>query len=108
MNKAELIDEIAKVTCGKEEAALLLEALLDAIKKAVNKGDSVTLGGFGTFCFIKKKARIGRNPQTGRFLKIQAKTRPVFKAGKDLKNAVKRDQIAVFANQSFKRYLYRS
>lgn len=108
MNKAELIDEIAKVTCGKEEAALLLAALLDAIKKAVNKGDSVTLGGFGTFCFIKKKARIGRNPMTGAAIKIPAKTVPVFKAGKDLKNSVKRDQIAVFANQSFKRYLYRS
>jgi DNA-binding protein HU-beta len=108
MDKAELIDEIAKVTCGKEEVELVLAAMLDAIKKAVNKGDSVTLGKFGTFCFIKKKARIGRNPMTGAAIKIPAKTVPVFKAGKDLKDAVKKDQIAVFTNQSFKSYLYRS
>jgi DNA-binding protein HU-beta len=108
MNKAELIDEIAKVTCGKEKAELVLAAMLNAIKKAVNKGDSVTLGKFGTFCFIKKKARIGRNPQTGAAIKIPAKTFPVFKAGKDLKDAVKKDQIAVFTNQSFKPYRYRS
>jgi DNA-binding protein HU-beta len=89
MNKAQLIDEVAKVTCSKKEAGLALDATLAAIKKALKKGDAVTLVGFGTFDVKKRKARIGRNPQTGKALKIAAKKVPVFKAGKVLKNAVK-------------------
>ena len=89
MNKAELINEVAKVTCSKKEAGLALDATLAAIQKALKKGDTVTLVGFGTFKVSKRKARIGRNPQTGAALKIAAKKVPVFKAGQGLKNAVK-------------------
>jgi nucleoid DNA-binding protein len=89
MNKAQLVDEVAKVTCNKKEAELALGATLAAIKKALKKGDAVTLVGFGTFRVSKRKARKGRNPQTGAVLKIAAKKVPVFKAGKDLKDAVK-------------------
>jgi DNA-binding protein HU-beta len=89
MNKTQLIDEVAKVTCSKKEAALALDAALAAIKKALKKGDAVTLVGFGTFGVKKRKARVGRNPQTGKALKIAAKKVPVFKAGKGLKDAVK-------------------
>jgi nucleoid DNA-binding protein len=78
MNRAELIEEVAKATCTKKEA--------DA---ALKKGDSVTLVGFGTFSVSKRKARKGRNPQTGEAIKIAAKKVPVFKAGKGLKDAVK-------------------
>ena len=89
MNKAQLIDELAKVTCSKKEAELALGATLAAIKKALKKGESVTLVGFGTFGVSKRKARKGRNPQTGEAIKIAAKKVPVFKAGKGLKDAVK-------------------
>jgi len=89
MNKAELINEVAKVTCSKKEAELALSATLAAIQKALKKGDTVTLVGFGTFGVNKRKARTGRNPQTGAAIKIAAKKVPVFKAGKGLKNAVK-------------------
>jgi nucleoid DNA-binding protein len=68
---------------------LALGATLAAINKALKKGDAVTLVGFGTFRVSKRKARKGRNPQTGAVLKIAAKKVPVFKAGKDLKDAVK-------------------
>jgi len=89
MNKAELIEEVAKVTCSKKEAALAVGAAFAAIQKALKKGDSVTLVGFGTFAISKRKARKGRNPQTGDVIKIAAKKVPVFKAGKGLKDAVK-------------------
>lgn len=89
MNKVQLIDEVAKVTCSKKEAALAVTATLAAIQKALKKGDAVTLVGFGTFDVAKRKARTGRNPRTGAVIKIAAKKVPVFKAGKGLKEAVK-------------------
>jgi len=89
MNKAQLIDEVAKVTCSKKEAELAIGATLAAIQKALKKADTVTLVGFGTFRVSKRKARKGRNPQTGEAIKIPAKKVPVFKAGKNFKDAVK-------------------
>ena len=89
MNKAQLIEEVAKVTCSKKEAVAAVDAIIAAIEKALKKGGEVTLVGFGTFKVSKRKARIGRNPQTGVVLKIAAKKVPVFKAGKGLKDAVK-------------------
>lgn len=89
MNKVELINEVAKVTCSKAEAGKALDAVLGAIKKALKKGDKVTLIGFGTFSVAKRSARTGRNPQTGKPIKIAAKKVPKFTAGKSLKNAVK-------------------
>jgi len=89
MNKAQLIDAGATVTCTKIEADLAVGAVFAAIKKALKKGDSFTLVGFGTFGVSKRKARKGRNPQTGEVIKIAAKKVPVFKAGKGLKDAVK-------------------
>jgi DNA-binding protein HU-beta len=89
MNKGDLIEAVAKVTCSKKEAAEAVDATLAAILKALKKGDAVTLVGFGTFDVRKRKARVGRNPQTGKAIKIAAKKVPVFKAGKGLKDAVK-------------------
>jgi DNA-binding protein HU-beta len=89
MNKSQLIDEVAKVTCTKKEAEMAVDAALATIQKALKKGDSVTLVGFGTFDVSKRKAREGRNPQTGAAIKIAAKKVPVFRAGKGLKDAVK-------------------
>ena len=93
MNKGELIEAIAKVTETKVEAAKVLETTLTAITKSLKKGDPVTLIGFGTFKVAKRKARIGRNPQTGRAIKIKAKKVPVFKAGSALRKAVKRAKV---------------
>ncbi|MCK4244550.1 MAG: HU family DNA-binding protein [Candidatus Omnitrophica bacterium] len=89
MNKGELIEAMAKVTCSKAEAAKALDAALAAIKGSLKKGKPVTLIGFGTFKVSRRKARTGRNPQTGKPIKIPAKKVPVFKAGAALKKAVK-------------------
>ncbi len=89
MNKAQLIDEVAKVTRTRKEAESAIDATFAAIQKALKKGAAVTLVGFGTFRVSKRKARTGRNPQTGATIKIAAKKVPVFKAGKSLKDAVK-------------------
>jgi nucleoid DNA-binding protein len=74
MNKVELINEVAKATCSKAEAGKAIDAFLGAVKKALKKGDTVSLIGFGTFSVAKRAARKGRNPQTGAPLKIAAKT----------------------------------
>ena len=89
MNRAQLVDEVAKVTSTKKEADAAVSAVFEAIQKALKKGDSVTLVGFGSFSVTKRKARKGRNPQTGEAIKIAARKVPVFKAGKGLKDAVK-------------------
>jgi DNA-binding protein HU-beta len=88
MNKGDLINELAKVTCTKKEAEEALDCVLSSITKALKKNDTVTLVGFGTFKVSKRTARTGRNPQTGEAIKIKAKKVPKFVAGKGLKDAV--------------------
>ena len=89
MNKAELINEVAKVVCVKKEAAAAVDAVFGAIQKALKKGDKVAIAGFGTFGVAKRAARTARNPQTGATIKVRAKKVPKFTAGKGLKDAVK-------------------
>ena len=89
MNKEELVQEIAKkASVTQKEAAEVLGALIETIQKTVSKGKKVTLVGFGTFESRKRAARIGRNPQTGKELKIPASTVPAFSAGKKFKEMV--------------------
>jgi nucleoid DNA-binding protein len=88
MNKADLINEVANVVSTKKEAQAAVDCVLDSISQALKKGDVVTLVGFGTFKVVKRKARIGRNPQTGAEIKISASKAPKFVAGKTLKDAV--------------------
>lgn len=89
MNKEELVAEIAKkASVSKKEAAEVLSAWVDTIQKTVSKGGKVTLVGFGTFESRKRAARVGRNPQTGKELKIAAKKVPAFSAGKKFKATV--------------------
>jgi DNA-binding protein HU-beta len=88
MNKGDLVEALVKVVGKKKTAAEALTCVLDAITDALKKGDSVTLVGFGTFKVSKRAARTGRNPQTGKPLKIKAKKVPKFTAGKKLKAAV--------------------
>ncbi len=89
MNKADLVAEVAKVVNTKRLAEDVIACVLEAITKSLKKGQPVTLVGFGTFSVSKRKARVGRNPQTGKEIKIPAKKVPKFSAGKALKNAVK-------------------
>lgn len=88
MNKAELIDEIAKVTKTKKEAQDALDSLIKNIGLALKKKQDVTLTGFGTFKVVKRSARKGRNPRTGEPIKIKASKKVKFVPGKALKEAV--------------------
>ncbi len=89
MNKEELVQEIAKkANVTQKEASEVLSSLVETIQKTVAKGKKVTLVGFGTFEPRKRAARTGRNPQTGKELKIPAKTVPAFSAGKKFKTVV--------------------
>ncbi len=89
MNKGELIKEVEKVTSTKKEATAAVDAVFAAISKALKKGGTVAIAGFGTFKVAKRAARTGRNPQTGKEIKIKARKVPKFTAGKALKDAVK-------------------
>ena len=89
MNKSDLVEAIAKsAAISKAAAARALDSTVDAITKALKKGDSVSLVGFGTFKVGKRAARNGRNPRTGATIKIKAAKVPKFSAGKGLKDAV--------------------
>ncbi|MCJ7540529.1 MAG: HU family DNA-binding protein [Desulfobacterales bacterium] len=89
MNKADIVNEIAKVVKTKKDAQAAMDCVLSSIAKALENGDSVSLVGFGTFKVAERKARKGRNPQTGEEIDIKASKVPKFVAGKTLKEAVK-------------------
>ncbi len=90
MNKSQLVDSIAKeAKLTKADAKRALEAFMKTTKGALKKGDKISLVGFGTFSVSKRSARTGRNPQTGKEIKIAAKKVVKFKAGADLANTVK-------------------
>ena len=85
MTKQELIDIIAQESkLSKADSKKALDAFISATKKALKNGDRITLIGFGTFSVARRAARKGRNPQTGKEIKISAKKVVKFKAGKDL------------------------
>ena len=90
MNKTELVAAIAaKADLTKKDAEKALAAGIEAVIKALKKGDKVQLVGFGTFEARKRAAREGINPATGAKIKIAASKTPVFKAGKAFKDAIK-------------------
>ena len=96
MNKTEMIAKLAKKTgLTKQQASDVINVIFDTdagkgiIAVALDAGDSVTLPGFGTFGTTRRKAREGRNPRTGESLKIEARTVPVFRPGKGLKDRVR-------------------
>jgi DNA-binding protein HU-beta len=90
MTKAELIEAVAAgADISKAAAAKAVDSFTGAITKSLKKGQKVTLVGFGTFSVSKRKARKGRNPQTGETIKIPAAKLPKFSAGKALKDAIK-------------------
>jgi len=90
MTKAELIASIGKeAKISKASAEKAVNAFAGAVTKALKKGDKLTLTGFGTFSVARRRARIGRNPQSGKEIKIPATRVAKFKPGNLLKNAVK-------------------
>ncbi len=89
MNKAELIDAIADgAELSKADAKKALDSMIGATTGALKKGDRVSLVGFGSFSVSKRKARTGRNPQTGKEIQIAAKNVVKFKAGAELSDSV--------------------
>lgn len=89
VNKSELIDAIAKqADISKAAAGKALDATIESVKQALKQEDTVTLVGFGTFYVGDRAARTGRNPRTGKNIKIKAAKVPKFRAGKGLKDAV--------------------
>ncbi|UTW61111.1 HU family DNA-binding protein [bacterium SCSIO 12741] len=89
MNKSELVEAMANgAGISKADAKKALDALIDSTSSALKKGDRVALVGFGSFSVSKRSARTGRNPQTGKEIKIAAKNVVKFKAGAELSTAV--------------------
>ena len=89
MNKGDFVGSVADAAeLSKADAARAVDAMIDVITKALKKGDTVTLVGFGTFTVRERAARQGLNPQTREPIKIKASNNPAFKAGKALKDAV--------------------
>jgi DNA-binding protein HU-beta len=93
MNKADLIDRIASASkISKTQAGVAIDTAVDSITSALKKGDRVALIGFGTFSVSQRKARNGRNPQTGATIKIAARKVAKFTPGAELKKAVNRSK----------------
>jgi DNA-binding protein HU-beta len=93
MNKSQLIEAIAShADISKAKAGETVDAFIKSVTSALKNGDTVTLIGFGSFSTAKRAARVGRNPKTGKEIKISATTTPKFKAGKALKDAVAKNK----------------
>ena len=89
MTKAELVEKVAKDSdVSKALAEKVLNCVTGNLERCLKKGDKITLTGFGTFAVSKRKARTGRNPQTGQVIQIKATRVPRFKPGKALKDSV--------------------
>lgn len=89
MNKGELVEQVSNWTgLTKKASREALEATASVITDTLARGEKVTLVGFGTFKVMQRKARTGRNPQTGQSIQIPAKKVPRFRPGKDLKDRV--------------------
>ncbi len=89
MNKAELVESISKITGHtKADTERTLDAFVNTVKENIKRKEGVKLVGFGSFTVSDRKARVGRNPQTGEEIQIPARTVPVFRPGKELKASV--------------------
>jgi len=89
MNKGDIVNEVSKVLESKKDAQAAVDCVLSSITQVLGKGDAVSLIGFGTFKVAERKARKGRNPQTGEEIYIAASKVPKFVASKALKETVK-------------------
>lgn len=91
MTKEEMISMIAEESgITKKQATSALDTFMSGVTNQLKQGGKVSFSGFGTFTVSKRKARTGRNPQTGAAISIPAMNVPVFKAGKNLKEAIRK------------------
>lgn len=91
MTKADLVDQVAEAIgpgVTKKDCALVVDALINAVKKALREGDSIEIRGFGTFKVRRRKSRMARNPRTGEPVEVPARMVPVFKPSKQFRNRV--------------------
>ena len=88
MNRTDLVNKLTEVVETKKQAQDALDCMISAITESLEKGETVSLVGFGSFKVDQRSARKGRNPQTGEEIDIKAKRVPKFVAGKPLKDAV--------------------
>jgi len=88
LNKGDLVNEVANVVSSKKEAQAAVDCVLSSIIGALGNNETIQLIGFGTFKVNKRKAREGRNPQTGETMQIEEKMVPKFVPGKAMKDAV--------------------
>jgi DNA-binding protein HU-beta len=89
MNQGDLADAVAEATgTGKAQAARVVEAVLDAVRDGLKRGEKVTISGFGSFEPSRREARRGRNPRTGEAVEVAASTSVKFRPGKGLKDAL--------------------
>lgn len=89
MNKAQLVDQLAKDTkLTKADCERVVNALVGTVRKSLKKGQDVKITGFGRWYVSKRKARLGRNPQTGAEIKIPASKVPSWKSGKEMKKSL--------------------
>jgi DNA-binding protein HU-beta len=90
MHKIDIIKAISEQTgCLQKDASLLVDSFIEVVKGAIRKGEKVTLIGFGTFSVVDTKAKTGRNPQTGKEIRIPASKKVRFSVGKNLKEEIK-------------------
>ena len=91
MTKADLVDQVAEAIgpgVTKKDCALVVDAFLNAVKRAMGNGENIEIRGFGTFKVRKRKSRMARNPRTGDPVEVPQRLVPVFKASKHLRNKV--------------------
>ena len=95
MNKTDLIDQLAELLDGnKKSAQTAVESIIDAIQREVQKGQNVTIAGFGVFEKRQRAARTARNPRTGEHVPVDQKSVPFFKTGKEMRERLNRDNGA--------------
>jgi nucleoid DNA-binding protein len=88
MNKGDLVSEVAKIVSTKKQAQEVVDTIFNTVTAALKNQEAVQIAGFGSFKTSKREARVGRNPQTGAQIKIEARMVPKFAPAKALKDAV--------------------
>src|SRR6187401_817864 len=95
MTKAELVEEVAKVTeLTRKDSEAIVDTMFESVIKALKTGDKLEVRGFGSFRVRQRNARVGRNPKTGEKVEVPAKRVPYFKPSKELKDLINEDGTA--------------
>jgi integration host factor subunit beta len=100
MTKADLVEEVAKVTeLTRKDSEVIVDTLFESVIKALKTGDKLEVRGFGSFRVRQRNARVGRNPKTGEKVEVPAKRVPYFKPSKELKDLINDGSVAAPATQ---------